>query len=206
MISRTCKSTLLRQHSANEKKKRNAWLLKTLHPQASSVPLPFPRCQAPSGVQALGSSHVLSSSPCLLWILHLTAAHSLVPTPCLPACSRLPPELQSLFIAHLITWSPHTELPCPGAELLIRVHVPAARLLPSSVFLVSLFFGPFLWHMEVPRRGVKSELQLPTYTPATATLNPLSEARDRTRILMETSQVCYPLSHDETSLFGSLCP
>jgi len=73
------------------------------------------------------------------------------------------------------------------------------------------FFGVFFrvhpWHMEVPRLGVKSELQLPAYTTATATpdpsrvcdlhhssphsriLNPLSEARDRTCILMDTSQI-----------------
>ena len=57
--------------------------------------------------------------------------------------------------------------------------------------------------MEVPRLGVQSELQLPAYTTATATPdlshicnlhhssqqcqipNPLSEARDRTHILMD---------------------
>ena len=56
--------------------------------------------------------------------------------------------------------------------------------------------------MEVPRLGVKTELQLPAYATATAMqdlsrlfdlhhssgkrqiLNPLSEARDRTHILM----------------------
>ena len=58
--------------------------------------------------------------------------------------------------------------------------------------------------MEIPRLGVASELQLPAYATATATamqdlsqvcnlhhssqqhwiLNPLSEARDRTQILM----------------------
>ena len=27
----------------------------------------------------------------------------------------------------------------------------------------------YLWHMEVPRLGVQSELQLPAYTTATAT-------------------------------------
>ena len=63
--------------------------------------------------------------------------------------------------------------------------------------------------MEVPRLGFESELQLPAYTTATAMLdlnhvcdlhhsswqywilNPLSEARDQTHILMNTSQVRY---------------
>ena len=62
--------------------------------------------------------------------------------------------------------------------------------------------------MEVPRLGVKLELQLPAYTTATATrdpsrvcnlhnssqqrgiLNPLREARDRTRNLMVPSRIC----------------
>ena len=30
------------------------------------------------------------------------------------------------------------------------------------------FLGPHLWHMEVPRLGVQSELQLPAYATATA--------------------------------------
>ena len=59
--------------------------------------------------------------------------------------------------------------------------------------------GHFLWHMEVPRLGVESELQLPAYPTATAmpdpsriydlqlcwVVNPLSEARDRTCILID---------------------
>ena len=63
--------------------------------------------------------------------------------------------------------------------------------------------------MEVPRLGVQLELQLLAYTVATATwdpngvcdldhssrqrwiLNPLSEARDQTHILMVTSQICF---------------
>ena len=66
-----------------------------------------------------------------------------------------------------------------------------------------------LWHLEVPRLGGQSELQLPAYDTATAVwdlsricnlyhsswqrriLNRLSEARDRTRILMDTSWVPY---------------
>ena len=65
------------------------------------------------------------------------------------------------------------------------------------------------WHMEVPRLGVESEPQLLAYTTATATwdlshvcdlhhtswqhwiLNLLSEARDRTCVFMDTSQICY---------------
>jgi len=34
------------------------------------------------------------------------------------------------------------------------------------------FLGPYLQHMEVPRLGVKLELQLPAYTTATATPDP----------------------------------
>ena len=63
--------------------------------------------------------------------------------------------------------------------------------------------------MEVPKLGVELELQLLAYTTAAATrdlscicdlhhsswqcwiLNPLSKARDRTCILMDTSWVCY---------------
>ena len=69
-----------------------------------------------------------------------------------------------------------------------------------SLFVFA-FLGPHLWHMEVSRLGVESELQLWAYATATATqdlscvcdlhhssgqgqvLNPLSEARDQTCIL-----------------------
>ena len=65
------------------------------------------------------------------------------------------------------------------------------------------------WHMEVPRLGVESELQLSAYTTATATqdpshiwdlhcslwqcgiLNLLCETRDGTHVLMDTSWVQY---------------
>ena len=71
------------------------------------------------------------------------------------------------------------------------------------IFLV--FLGPHPQHMEVPRLGFESELQLPAYATATAMQdpsricnlhhsswqhlipNPLSKARDQTRIFMDTS-------------------
>ena len=82
--------------------------------------------------------------------------------------------------------------------------------------LFSFFLGLHLWHMEVPGIGVKSELQLPAYVTVTATpdlssiydlhhslwqcqiLNLLSQARDRTLILIDTSWVNL-LSHNRSS-------
>ena len=74
-------------------------------------------------------------------------------------------------------------------------------------FFFCFFWGLHQWHMEVPRLGVESELQLLAYTTATAAQDlscicdlhhssqqcriPLSEARGRTRILMDTSQNCF---------------
>ena len=72
--------------------------------------------------------------------------------------------------------------------------------LPKFSFLF-FFLVPQVWHMEVPRLGVKLELQLPAYTTATATWDlscmcdlcwipdPLKEARDRTCVLMDTSRI-----------------
>ena len=87
---------------------------------------------------------------------------------------------------------------------------PSVSLLFSLNGLTFFFFlGLHLLHMEIPRLGVESELQLLAYTTATATpdqshvcdlyhssqqhqiLNPLSEARHQTCILMDTSQVEY---------------
>ena len=77
--------------------------------------------------------------------------------------------------------------------------------LPSSFFL----FRAAPWHVEVPRLGVESELQLLAYTTPKATpdpscicgvyhssgqhqiLNLLNEARGQTHILMDTSWVCF---------------
>ena len=86
-------------------------------------------------------------------------------------------------------------------------------------FLFSFFLllGPHARHMEIPRLGAESELQLPVYTTATAMpdlscmcdlhrssqqrriLNPLSEARDQTRILMDSRWIFHLLSHNRSS-------
>ena len=86
-----------------------------------------------------------------------------------------------------------------------------------AIFFFS-FLVPHLWHMEVPRPGVKLELQLPAYPTAIAMqylnrvcdqhhgswkcwiLHPLSKARDWAHILMDTNQVHNLLSHSENSL------
>ena len=70
--------------------------------------------------------------------------------------------------------------------------------------LIFVFLGPHLRHMEMPRLGVESELQLLASATATATwdpshpcnlhgssqqhwiLNPLTGARDPTPILLDT--------------------
>ena len=94
-----------------------------------------------------------------------------------------------------------------------------------------LFLGPHLLHMEVPRLGVELQLQLLAFNTATEVLdpshicdlchslwqcqilNPLSEARDCTHILMDTSQVCYhwatmgtPSAIPPLSFLFVLCP
>ena len=85
-------------------------------------------------------------------------------------------------------------------------------LILGTGFFFSFAFcilGPYPQHVEVPRLGVEAEPQLPACTTATAMtdpsrvcdlhhsswqhriLNPLSQSRDRTRNLMDTSWVCY---------------
>ena len=87
-----------------------------------------------------------------------------------------------------------------GLRNLLEPKVPIS---PFSFFsFLSLFLGLHLWHMQLPRLGADSDLQLPAYTTGIAMLdlscicklccslwqrwilNPLSEARDQTRILM----------------------
>ena len=70
---------------------------------------------------------------------------------------------------------------------------------------MSLFFfflGLHPWHMEVPRLGIESELQLSAYTTATATPDPLTHwvgPGIRPACFMDTSRVLNPLSHSGNS-------
>ena len=86
-----------------------------------------------------------------------------------------------------------------------------------NLFFLFCFLGLHLWHMEVPSPGVELEQKLLAYATARATpdpslicdlhcsspqhqiLNPLSEARDQTHILMDTNQVRNLLSQNENS-------
>ena len=85
-------------------------------------------------------------------------------------------------------------------------------------FSFFFFLGPHLQHMEVPRLGVESQLELQAYTTTMSTrdlslicdlhcslqqcqiLNSLSEADDPTCILMDSSQVLNQLSHNRNTL------
>ena len=82
-------------------------------------------------------------------------------------------------------------------------------LVVSFLVFLSLFLGPHLRHMEVPRLWVESELQLLAYTTATAMrdlsyvcdlhhssgqrqiLHSLSEARIPTHVHVDTSWIRY---------------
>ena len=119
--------------------------------------------------------------------------------------------------------------------LYIGINITALKwILPISFFSVAtrkfiyflfLFLEPHPQHVEVPSPAVESELQLPAYTTATATsascirglhhsfrqpwiLNPLNEARDWNRILMDTRRVCYcwtTMGTPATSNFKTTC-
>ena len=93
------------------------------------------------------------------------------------------------------------------------VHRYKCRSLPETLSQARpeffFFKGPNPRHMEVPRPGVKSELRQLAYTTATATRDPshvcdlhhsswqcripdpLREARDQTRTLMDTSRILF---------------
>ena len=94
------------------------------------------------------------------------------------------------------------------------IHYEVDIKLNMLFFFFFFFLGIHLQHMEVPRLGVKLDLQLLAFTTATATPdpsrfcdlhcslrqcqvpNPLSEGRDRTYILTDTSPVLNLMNHN----------
>ena len=104
----------------------------------------------------------------------------------------------------LLAQSPEANSPLKGGrETLTQPNTASRRCLlcrkgswlrqMKFSFFLKKFLGLHLQHMKGRRLGVELELQLLSYTTATATriLNPRSKARDRTCILMDTSWVCY---------------
>ena len=93
------------------------------------------------------------------------------------------------------------------------------QITDQNVSFYIYLLGLHLQHMEFPRLGVESELQLPAYTTASATsdlscvcdlyhsswqsqiLNLLSENRDWTFILMDASQIRFCWAMTESPFF-----
>ena len=105
------------------------------------------------------------------------------------------------------TWGSHLH---PGDSEICQSCCATVGTL-GNIFSLLLFFflGSHPWHKDVPSLGVKLELQLPAYTTATAMRDlsrvcdlhhssrqhqipdPLSKARDQTRVLMDSIQICF---------------
>ena len=62
-------------------------------------------------------------------------------------------------------------------------------LMPEGLIYLFIFLGQHLWHMKVPRLGVESDLQLPTYNIATATataaLSHVSDPMLQLRVMLD---------------------
>ena len=121
----------------------------------------------------------------------------------------LHPLLSSLGSCHIFSPlcdlrpQPHAACLCSDATSMVRSYI--SHLCVCFFFFSAFcFLGPYLWHVEVPRPGVNLELQLPATVTATRdpscirhlrhnsqqrqTLNPLSEASNPTRILMDPNR------------------
>ena len=115
------------------------------------------------------------------------------------------------FWLKIKTTSVFLHVKCLLAFLIFFIVIKLYIFNSSSSFLsffFSVFLGPHPWHMEVPRIGVQLELlplayatdtamqdlshvcNLPNSSQQCRILNPLKEARDRTRDLLDASWVC----------------
>ena len=88
----------------------------------------------------------------------------------------------------------------PAISLSFFLFLP---LFPSFLFLFSLW--PHLQHMEVPRPGIKSELQLPAYTTATATWIWATSMTYTTAFGNAGFLTCWANSGIEPASSGTLC-
>ena len=129
-----------------------------------------------------------------------------------PLCSALTPLLTPMSVSPscspILSWILYPALTSWVVSVITFCFV---------LFCFVLFLAPYPRYMEGPRLRVESELQLRAYTAATATpdlcrvrglqhssqhrqtLSPLSEARDGTRVLMDSSRVLNLLSHNGNS-------
>ena len=107
-------------------------------------------------------------------------------------------------------------------QLILRICNFSTHWVLRVFFCLFFVFLGHLQHIEIPRLGVKLEPQLLAYATATAMpdpshicdsyhsswqcqiLNSVREARDRTRILMDSSWVLNPLNHDGNSIHSVL--
>ena len=130
---------------------------------------------------------------------------------CLDYCSFVISwNISPPFIPFL--WRCLTVLDSSNFHVSFRISLCISVKTPAGILFYFVFFWLFRatsQHMDVPRLGVELELQLLAYATATATwdlshvcdlhhssqqcwiLNPLSEVRDRTCVLMNTSRVRY---------------
>ena len=126
---------------------------------------------------------------------------------------RVPPPLPGT------SWKGLCCHPCALPHSLVARHLGGGGC-SSILSFFFVFLGPHPLHMEVPRLGVELELQLPAYTTATAmcdprhvcdlhhsswqhwNLNPPSEARDQTLVIMGTSWVRYRCATMGTPCFS----
>ena len=88
-------------------------------------------------------------------------------------CPPTPPFTTSLIgPLHVHVYLPITCRVSTSAAI-EELGTQASTVRGTSIFFFFFFFlGPYLWHMEVPRLGVESELQLLAYATAPAMQDP----------------------------------
>ena len=158
----------------------------------------------------VGINLFFSQSTCLYFLLY---------------CTKTLPAQSSTEAGRGDFSAPHSTLPLGLWWMLDLLIYRALQLFGGFCWFFGLFFcvfvslGPHLWHMEIPRLGVEEELQLPATATATATLdpggicelqhsswqcqilNPLSEARGQTHILMDASRIRFQCPTTGTPIF-----